>query len=220
MRTAARSRSCSPGNSCPVSQQYEARIRKLHEDYRDKGVSVVAINPNAPAAMQLADLGYSDVGETLDDMKAPRRRSAAPAIPISRTARIRRSRRSSASSRRHTSSSSIRRARCATKGRIDDGRQGGSADARNAIDALLAGKAVATGADAGRGLPGQGAANSRRLRPQPDGNAAVAVEMAGADELKRLRQNGTGKLLLINFWATWCAPCASEFPDLEATWQM
>ena len=58
------------GNSCPVSQQYEARIRKLHEDYRDKGVSVVAINPNAPAAIQLADLGYSDVGETLDDMKA------------------------------------------------------------------------------------------------------------------------------------------------------
>src|SRR4029450_6045946 len=58
------------GNSCPVSQQYEARINKLHEDYRGKGVSVVAINPNAPAAMQLADLGYSDVGESLDDMKA------------------------------------------------------------------------------------------------------------------------------------------------------
>src|SRR5262245_1715424 len=57
------------GNSCPVSQQYEARIRKLHDDYRDKGVSVVAINPNAPAAIQLADLGYSDVGESLDDMK-------------------------------------------------------------------------------------------------------------------------------------------------------
>ena len=44
--------------------------------------------------------------------------------------------------------------------------------------------------------------------------------MAGADDLKRLRQNGTGKLLLINFWATWCAPCASEFPDLEATYRM
>ena len=58
------------GNSCPVSQQYEARIGKLHEDYRGKGVSVVAINPNAPAAIELADLGYSDVGESLDDMKA------------------------------------------------------------------------------------------------------------------------------------------------------
>ena len=44
--------------------------------------------------------------------------------------------------------------------------------------------------------------------------------MAAAEDLTKLRQNGTGKLLLINFWATWCAPCASEFPDLEATYRM
>ena len=25
---------------------------------------------------------------------------------------------------------------------------------------------------------------------------------------------------MINFWATWCAPCASEFPDLETTYRM
>jgi thiol-disulfide isomerase/thioredoxin len=43
--------------------------------------------------------------------------------------------------------------------------------------------------------------------------------MAAAGDLTRLRQNGTGKLLLINFWATWCAPCAAEFPDLEATYR-
>ena len=48
----------------------------------------------------------------------------------------------------------------------------------------------------------------------------VTLEMVGADGLKKLRQNGTGKLLLVNFWATWCAPCVSEFPDLEATYRM
>src|SRR4029453_12896493 len=58
------------GNSCPVAQQYEARINQLHEDYRGKGGPVTPVNPNAPAAMQLADLGYSDLGESLDDMKA------------------------------------------------------------------------------------------------------------------------------------------------------
>ena len=56
-------------NTCPASQLYEARIQQLHDDYRGKGVAVVAINPNQPAAMQLADLGYTDVGESLDDMK-------------------------------------------------------------------------------------------------------------------------------------------------------
>ena len=29
-----------------------------------------------------------------------------------------------------------------------------------------------------------------------------------------LKREGDAKPLLINFWATWCAPCVEEFPDL------
>ena len=36
----------------------------------DKGVAVVAINPDNPAAVRLSDLGYSDVGDSLPEMKA------------------------------------------------------------------------------------------------------------------------------------------------------
>jgi thiol-disulfide isomerase/thioredoxin len=38
--------------------------------------------------------------------------------------------------------------------------------------------------------------------------------------LKKLRANPTGKLLLVNFWATWCGPCISEFPNLQDTYRM
>jgi peroxiredoxin len=208
------------GNSCPASQEYETRIRKLHEDYRGRGVSVVAINPNSPSAIQLADLGYSDVGESLDDMKvrAAHRRIdypylsdadqsvakkfgvvSAPHIFVFDQARTLR-----------------------YQGRIGDRAAGpgsGDTDARTALDAVLAGQAVATARTAVEGCPVKGLA-TLPAAPAADVDAPVTVEMAAAEDLKKLRQNGTGKLLLINFWATWCAPCASEFPDLEATYRM
>jgi thiol-disulfide isomerase/thioredoxin len=48
----------------------------------------------------------------------------------------------------------------------------------------------------------------------------VKLEMAEPAVLTKLRANGTGKLLLVNFWATWCGPCANEFPDLQKTYRM
>ena len=34
-------------NHCPTAQAYESRIMKLHADYKDKGVALVAIS-NSP----------------------------------------------------------------------------------------------------------------------------------------------------------------------------
>src|SRR6267142_491474 len=56
-------------NHCPTAQAYEQRIIKLNEDYKDKGVALVAISPNDPLAVRLDELGYTDLGDSFDDMK-------------------------------------------------------------------------------------------------------------------------------------------------------
>ncbi len=70
------------------------------------------------------------------------------------------------------------------------------------------------------------------LRPEPP----PTVEMAGPERAEpamtlpvfsltdtdgnlRSIDDFTGRPLLINFWATWCAPCLRELPMFEAVWQ-
>src|SRR5262249_43940407 len=56
-------------NHCPVAQMYEKRIKQLSGDYRDRGVAVIAINPNDPKAVHLSEMGHTDVGDSLEEMK-------------------------------------------------------------------------------------------------------------------------------------------------------
>ena len=56
-------------NHCPIAQMYEQRVQALTDDYRDKGVAVVAIEPNDPKAIRIDELDSSDISDTLDEMK-------------------------------------------------------------------------------------------------------------------------------------------------------
>jgi thiol-disulfide isomerase/thioredoxin len=46
------------------------------------------------------------------------------------------------------------------------------------------------------------------------GSAQEIKPLNKIDDLKAVMDAAKGKVVLINFWATWCKPCVKEFPDL------
>ncbi len=211
-------------NHCPTAQLYEARIRKLVDDYRGKSVAFVAIEPNDPEAVRLDEMGYTDVNDGLEDMKirGAYRRFNFPYLYDGETQSV--SRAYGPKATPHAFIFDAER-RLRYEGRIDNSQRESlvkTQEACMAIDALLAGKPVPVehtgvfGCSTKWKAKSSGrAAEMKKIEAEP-----VNLEPAAADALRTLRKNPTGKVLLVNFWATWCGPCLTEFPDLQTTFRM
>ncbi len=211
-------------NHCPIAQMYERRITQLAADYKDRGVAVVAIQPNDPKAITIDELDSSDVSDSLDEMKirARYRHLTYPYLYDGETQSV-----TEAYGPQATPHVFVfdRDRRLRYEGHMDDSYRAElvkTHEARDAIDALLAHREVIVKHTGVFGCSTKWREKQaarlealRKIESQP-----VQLEMASAADLRTLRTNPTRKVLLVSFWATWCGSCIHEFADFQDTFRM
>ena len=210
-------------NHCPSSQGIEGRLKKFVAKYKDRGVQVVAINPNDPGALRPDELGYSKYNDTFPEMKlhAAEQGFNFPFLDDGGTQTVAKAYGCLATP--HIFIFDGER-KLRYKGRFDDSRYADPAtvtshDAINAVDALLEGKEIAVAETRPHGCSTKWA-DKRPLVAEDDQKwekGTVDVELIDAAGVAALRKNDTNKFRMFNVWATWCGPCVEEFPELVKT---
>jgi len=211
-------------NHCPIAQMYEKRIQQLEADYRDRGVALVAIQPNDPKALRIDELDSSDISDSLEEMRirAEYKHLSYTYLYDGETQSVTRAFGPQATPHVFVFD---RDRKLRYEGRVDNSYRTemvNTQDARNAIDALLANREVPvkhTGVF-GCSTKWQEKSASRMEALQKIEEKPVKLEMATADDLKRLRGNASKHMTLISFWATWCGSCIDEFAEIQETYLM
>jgi len=203
-------------NHCPTAQAYEDRLIRLTSDYKNKGVAIVAVSPNDPLSIRLDELGYSDLGDSYDEMKlrSKQKKFNFPYLYDGATQTM--SKAYGPSTTPHVFIFDKGR-KLRYQGRIDDVEKPTgtpkSFDTRNALDALLQSREVPVATTKVFGCSVKWAEKKEWQKKAQDEWAKEDVSLKMIDEngVKDLLANKSDKLRLINIWATWCGPCVKEF---------
>jgi peroxiredoxin len=204
-------------NHCPTAQAYEDRIISITNDYKSRGVEMVMISSNSNQAVSLSELGYTDLGDTFEEMiiryknkkynfpylyDGDDQKTALAYGPVATP---------------HTFVFDSER-KLQYEGHIDQFEKPGAANGevlRNAIDAVLANKKPdpATTKVFGCSMKWSWKKDYTQQLYKKWAELPVSINEISTEGIKELIQNKGQKLRLINVWATWCGPCTMEFPD-------
>ena len=212
-------------NHCPTAQAYEDRLIQVVADYKAKGISFVGISPNSPLGLLYEELGYSDLNDDYEEMKI-RVKDKKYNFPYLYDGD------DQAVSLKYGPVATPhvfvfdKDQKLAYRGRLDAVEKPGTANAedlRTALDAILAGtevpnpvtKTFGCSTKWGWKLKMKDKANKEWKEKEVK---VSTIDEAGIGRL--LKNEDSGKLRLINIWATWCGPCVIEYPEFIALQRM
>ena len=207
-------------NHCPVSHAAETRLLPMVREFKNQGVDVVAINPNSNSGLGIHELGYTKYTDSYEDMKryAKDMDFPFPYIYDGDTQEV--SKKYGVLATPHVYVFDQDR-RLQYWGQIDDSRYETMSTVkqhslRDALTEMVAGKPVSVPVTKVFGC-------ATKWQTKHDAVAEydakwqatpVGLENIDAQGVAELVKNNSNRLRLFNVWATWCAPCVAEFPQL------
>lgn len=205
-------------NHCPTAQAYEDRLIKFTKEYKDKSVQVVAISPNSGLGLLLEECGYSDLNDSYEEMKIRAAHKGFNFPYLYDGDKHEASLKYGPVSTPHVFVFDKER-KLQYAGRIDDKEKPGTGHAEDliaAVEALLKNEAVKNPLTKTFGCSVKWAWKSDWVQKVNRDWEEKAVTLEEIDEggIAGLLKNDTENLRLINVWATWCAPCVIEYPEL------